>query len=424
MSYKYLEERSWNYRLVTIPIMIFITVFFIWAYYAQIDESVKGTGKVIPSGQTRIVQHLEGGIITQILVNEGDSVKDGQVLFRIKNQYFISEKNENAINLIALKAKLIRINALLDNLKKPSFNKEMLTLIPEIVQNEIEVFNGQKQKYQSELSVLDHQLAQKNAELKELEVRLENLTLEYNLAQENINIQSKMANKKVISREKFLQHLSSKQKIYTQLEETRFRIPVVKKEIEEWEKKNQAKNYGFKVELLEESNKVQVEIKKFEESMQTGIDRDKRMNVISPTNGIINKIYYNTIGGIVKSGDIIAEISPVEEDLMIEAKINASDRAYIHSNQHVSIEITAYDFSKYGLLEGKLISISPDSTTDEQGNNFYTIKVRANDYKFDEQSPILIGMTANVNILTGKRTVLHYILKPIKNIKYNALNEH
>ncbi|MFT7004793.1 MAG: adhesin transport system membrane fusion protein [Sulfurimonas sp.] len=158
--------------------------------------------------------------------------------------------------------------------------------------------------------------------------------------------------------------------------------------------------------------------------MKTYIDRDKRMDVLSPTNGIVNKIYYNTIGGIVKSGDIIAEVSPVEEDLMIEAKINASDRAYIHPRQKVSIEITAYDYSKYGLLDGLLISISPDSTTDEAGNNYYTIKVRANNYRFDEESPILIGMSANINILAGKRTVLYYLLKPIKNIKYNALKEH
>lgn len=148
------------------------------------------------------------------------------------------------------------------------------------------------------------------------------------------------------------------------------------------------------------------------------------MDVLSPTKGIINKIYYNTIGGIVRSGETIAEVSPIDDDLMIEAKINSSDRAYIHPKQDVSIEITAYDYSKYGLLDGKLISISPDSTTDELGNSYYTIKVRANDYNFDENSPILIGMSANVNILTGKRTVLYYLLKPIKSIKYKALKEH
>lgn len=424
MSYRYLEQTTWNYRLVTLPIMAFITIFIIWAYFAQIDESVKGTGKVIPSGQTRLIQHLEGGIITHILVNEGDTVDQGQALFRIENQYFISEKKENAIKLISMKAKLIRINALLDDIKTPLFPENMKSIIPQIVENEIHVFVEKQKQYKSQISVLNDQLEQKMAQLKELQVRLENLSIEHNLALDNIKIQEQMVAKKIISREKFLQHLSVKQKIYTQLEEARFQIPVIQNEINEWGKKIQGKSFEIRSELLEESGDVQVEIKKLEEAIQTDIDRDTRMNLTSPTKGIINKIYYNTIGGIVRSGETIAEVSPVEEDLMIEAKINSSDRAYIHPSQNVSIEITAYDFSRYGLLDGKLISISPDSTTDEQGNSFYTIKVKADNYQFDDQSPILIGMTANINILTGKRTVLQYLIKPIKDIKYNAFKEH
>lgn len=424
MSYIYFENNTWNHRFVTYPIIAFTTVFFIWAYFAQIDESVKGSGKVIPSGQTRLIQHLEGGIISQILINEGDTVEKGQVLFRIENQYFISEKKENNIKLISLQAKLNRINALLENKSMPLFDKNMQNTIPNIIKNEIAVFEEQTKNFKSQISVLKNQLQQKHADLKELEVRLENLSLEYNLTLENMKIQQELVKKKIISREKFLQHLTSKQKIYTQLQEARFKIPIVKKEVEEWEKKIEGKSFEIRTKLLEESNKTQVEIKQLQEAINTYIDRDKRMNVLSPTKGIINKIYYNTIGGIVRSGETIAEVSPIEDDLMIEAQINTSDRAYIHPKQKVSIEITAYDYSKYGLLDGQLISISPDSKTDEQGNNFYTIKVKANNYKFDEDSPILIGMSANVNILTGKRTVLYYLLKPIKNIKYKALKEH
>lgn len=424
MNYMYTQKQSWNYRIVTIPIIAFTTIFFIWSYFAEIDESVKGSGKVIPSGQTRLIQHLEGGIITHIFVNEGDTVQKGDVLFRIENQYFISEKKENSIKLIALRAKSNRIDALLNNLEAPQFDKEMIATIPQIVQNEREVFREQRSKYNSQISVLNSQLHQKHADLKELQVRLENLTLEYNLTLENMKIQEELANKKIISREKFIQHQSAKQKIYTQLEEARFKIPIINREIEEWKKKIEGKSFEIRTELFEESSEIQVEIQKLQEAIKTYIDRDKRMDVLSPTKGIINKLYYNTIGGIVRSGETIAEVSPIDDDLMIEAKINSSDRAYIHPKQDVSIEITAYDYSKYGLLDGKLISISPDSTTDELGNNYYTIKVRADNYRFDENSPILIGMSANVNILTGKRTVLYYLLKPIKNIKYKALKEH
>ncbi len=401
-----------------------MTIFLIWAYFAEIDESVKGTGKVIPSGQTRLLQHLEGGIITDILIAEGDTVTEGKVLFRIQNQQFISSKKENIIKLTAYKAKIARITALLQKRDSITFDKEMIQSIPQIVENETQIFYGQKKKYDSEISVLDEQLSQKKAQLKELEIKLANLSIEYSISLENMKIQDELNKKSAISREKYLQSLASKQRLYTQMEESRYTIPVIKKEIEEWNKKIEGKMFDIRSGLLQESNEVQLEIKKLEEIIETDIDRDVRIGVTSPTKGIVNKINYNTVGGIVKSGDTIAEISPLDDELMIEAKINTSDRAYIHPGQDVSIEITAYDSSKYGLVKGKLIGISPDSSTDEKGNSFYMIKVRADDYKFDEDSPILIGMTANVNILTGKRTILHYLLKPMKDIKQKALNEH
>jgi HlyD family secretion protein/adhesin transport system membrane fusion protein len=424
MSYRYLEEKSWNYRFFVLPIIIFMSVFLVWAYFAVIDESVKGVGKVIPSGQTRLLQHLEGGIITDILVAEGDVVKKGQVLFKIKNQYFISEKKENIIKLMAYQAKLKRISALLQDEKELNFDAQMQEKIPLIVKNEIDIFHSQNSRNESELSILRDQLNQKKAQLKELEIRLDNLSMEYNLSQQNMKIQEELSKKGAISKEKYLQNLSVKQKLYTQLQETRYTIPVLKTEIQEFFNKINSKKLDIRSKLLQENSEVQVEIKKLQEIMQTDFDRDARIGVASSTKGIVNKINYNTIGGIVKSGETIAEISPLDDELMIEAKINTADRAYIYPGQDVSIEITAYESSKYGLVKGKLIGISPDSSTDDKGGNFYTIKVRADNYKFDENSPILIGMTANVNILTGKRTILQYLLKPMKDIKYKALTEH
>lgn len=424
MSYRYLEEKNWNYRFFVLPIIVFMSVFLVWAYFAQIDESVKGVGKVIPSGQTRLLQHLEGGIITDILVAEGDVVKQGQVLFKIKNQYFISEKKENIIKLTAYQAKLKRITALLQDEKEINFDEQMLESIPLIVKNELEIFDSQKRRNESELSILKEQLNQKKAQLKELEIRFDNLSIEYNLSQQNMEIQEELSKKGAISKEKYLQNLSVKQKLYTQLQEIRYTIPVLKTEIQEFFNKINSKKLDIRSKVLQENSDVQIEIKKLQEVMQTDVDRDARIGVSSPTKGIVNRINYNTIGGIVKSGETIAEISPLDDELMIEAKINTADRAYIYPGQDVSIEITAYESSKYGLVKGKLVSISPDSSTDDKGGSFYTIKVRADNYRFDENSPILIGMTANVNILTGKRTILHYLLKPMKDLKYKALTEH
>ena len=424
MSHHYFEEHQWNYYPTVISISLFLIFSFIWACFSEIDESIKGNGKVIPSGQTRLVQHLEGGIITDILVAEGDSVQDGQSLFRIQNQYFISTRKENLIKLSAFEAKLLRLGALLNQKDQVIFKDDMTKDIPLIIENEVQIFESQKKKYDSQIAILQEQLSQKRAQIKETEIKIENLLIEYNLALENMKIQEELNTKGIISREKYLQHLSVKQKLFTQLEEARYRLPIIRQEIEEATKKIDMKMFEIRAELLQAINEAQLEIKKLEETIKADQDRDIRINVISPTKGIVNKIHFNTIGGIVKSGETIAEISPLEDELMIEAKIRASDRAYIYPGQNVSIEITAYDLSKYGLLKGKLVNISPDSTSDERGNSTYTIKIKANDYKFDENSPIIMGMTANVNILIGKRTILYYLIKPLKEISYKALSEH
>ena len=153
------------------------------------------------------------------------------------------------------------------------------------------------------------------------------------------------------------------------------------------------------------------------------MDRDLRKDIISPVNGIVNKLYFNTKNGIIKPGDDIAEITPVEDKLIIEAKIKSSDRAQIWSGQKVSIEITAYDSSKYGFLEGVIVSISPDSTEDKFGNVHYILKIKADTLGFNDKSQILPGMVARINILTGKKTILRYLIKPLKDITQNSLTE-
>lgn len=424
MSYQHLEARRWNHRLVTLPIGVFTTVFFIWAAFAQIDEAVKGHGKVIPLGQTRVLQHFEGGIISEILVTEGETVKEGQILYRIQNHSFASEHRENTIKLMATQAKSDRIRALLEGSITPDFTAETIEKIPQIVRNELQIFDQERNKYTSELLILENQLNQKKARLKELETRLENLTLEYGLSAENMKIQEDLNAKGVISRERYLQHLSSKQRLYTQLEEARYAIPVIRREIEEWGQKIKGKSFEIRSKLLQELNETSLEIKRLQEVIEAQADRDVRTGLASPVKGVVNKLFFYTIGGVVRPGDAVVEISPLEEDLIIEAKIQTSDRAYIYAGQSVSIEITAYEFSRYGHLSGELIGISPDSTVDEKGNSHYTVKIRANTYQFDEYSPILVGMSANVSILTGKRTLLHYLLKPMKDLNYKALKEH
>ena len=424
MNNRLFEEKDWNYYTTVIPIMLFFIIFLSWAAFSQIDETIKGTGKVVPSGQTKVIQNLEGGIVSAILVNEGDNVKKGDTIYNLSNAFFSADSITKEIDLLTFQAILIRLDALIENKTVVDFPEELKQKIPEIVENETKIFYEDLENNQRKIEIARDQFNQKDYKLRETKIRFNNLSIELNLAMENMKILDELLNKKVASRKEYIAELSKKQSIVTQIEETRNSIPILQEELEEARKKIASAESENKSKLLSKYTEVKTEINKLVEKNKANADTEQRKSVISPVNGIINKLYFYTEGGIVKPGDKLAEITPIEDNLTIEAKIKSSDRAFIWEGQDVSIEITAYDFSRYGLLNGKLISISPDSFEDKNGSIYYIAKINADVNSFGEELPILPGMVANVNILTGKKTVLEYILKPLKDIRKNALSEN
>ena len=424
MNNRLFEEKDWNYYTTVIPIMLFFIIFLSWAAFSQIDETIKGTGKVVPSGQTKVIQNLEGGIVSAILVNEGDNVKKGDTIYNLSNAFFSADSITKEIDLLTFQAILIRLDALIENKTVVDFPEELKQKIPEIVENETKIFYEDLENNQRKIEIARDQFNQKDYKLRETKIRFNNLSIELNLAMENMKILDELLNKKVASRKEYIAELSKKQSIVTQIEETRNSIPILQEELEEARKKIASAESENKSKLLSKYTEVKTEINKLVEKNKANADREQRKSVISPVNGIINKLYFYTEGGIVKPGDKLAENTPIEDNLTIEAKIKSSDRAFIWEGQDVSIEITAYDFSRYGLLNGKLISISPDSFEDKNGSIYYIAKINADVNSFGEELPILPGMVANVNILTGKKTVLEYILKPLKDIRKNALSEN
>ncbi|MGE4419440.1 MAG: HlyD family type I secretion periplasmic adaptor subunit [Sulfurimonas sp.] len=416
------QEENWNYRLVIYPMMAFVVIFFVWAAFAEIDEVVKGEGRVIPSGQTKILQHFEGGIITDILISEGDSVKKGDVLYTLKNDYFMADLKSQELEIMALQAKAMRLEALIDS-KNLVFAKEFIQNISGIVESERQTFEEENANHKRQLGIAQDQLKQKVLRLDELNMKLQNLEMEMQLANENMQIQDALLKKNVVSRKNYLVELSKKQTLVTEIQNVRSLIPIVKEEIKESQKKVQSVNSEMLSKNLKQLSEVKLSIRQIQEKYKASLDRDLRKDIVSPVNGVVNKLYFNTVEGIIKPGDNIAEITPVEDKLVIEAKIKSSDRAQIWNNQKVSIEITAYDFSKYGLLEGRVVSISPDSTEDKLGNRYYMLRVKADTLGFDEDSQILPGMVANINIITGKKSVLRYLIKPLKDIAQNSFKE-
>ena len=423
LSNRLFEETKWNYYVSVVPIMLFFIAFISWASFSEIDEVVRGAGKVVPSGQTKILQNLEGGIISSINVQEGEKVKKGQTIYTLSNEFFKADLRSKEIDLLAYQASAIRLKASIGEKDDVTFPDELKEKIPEIINNERRIFFEDFSNRITKIEIAKDQLNQKKYKLIEAQTKFDNLSLELNLAQANMKILESLYKKKVVSKKEYIAELSKKQNIVTKLSATRDSIPIIQEEIQETRNKIETVKSDIRTKHLQKYSSLQAEIKKLIEKNKANTDRETRKDVISPVWGIVNKLYFYTVGGIVKPGDKMAEITPLEDALTIEARVNSSDRALIWEGQEVSVEITAYDFSKYGLLKGRLISISPDSFEDRSGSIFYIVKIKVTSNEFAPDLPILPGMVANVNILTGKKTILQYIIKPLKDISKNALSE-
>ena len=411
-------EKSWNYKVVVYPIVIFFSFLLYYISTTTVDEMVVGKGEVVPSSNTKIIQHLEGGIVEKIFVHEGDKVKKNQALYQLKNSYYISDIKQKKIEIDKLTREKKRLQAQIAFKNSLSYDDNN-----PLNQNEIDIFNSQMKYYQEQKSIFQDDLDRLRLEKRQKENKISNLRVELKIANENLSILSKLLKGGAASKKQYLAELSKKQSLITQIDNLKSEIPITKNKIIGAMTKISSFKSKMKTKWLEKLSEVNVKLASLKENEVASADREKRQLIKSPVDGIVKKLHFNTIGGIVKSGDKIAEITPIDDSLVIEAKIKTNDRGSLLVGQDVSIEITAYSYSKYGFLKGKLIYISPDTFKNEKGTSYYSVKIKADKYKVAKGKEILPGMVAVIHIKTGKKTILRYILKPLKDIRKNALIE-
>ena len=420
-----LEKNPKHSRLLLWIIFIFITGFIIWANFATIDEITRGEGKVIPSSHVKKIQSFEGGILEEFYVKEGDIVKKGDKLLKIRDIGFLSKYKESEVSINALKAKAQRLYAEANGKDfKPS--EELLKEIPDLLKHEKSLFESNKLEIKTKESIIEDQIKQKKNELNEAYAKLNKLKRSYSLIRNEIAINKPLVKKGIVSKIEFLKLQRQANDIKGDLNALEFSIPKIKSKIEELKKKKKNIHLEFQNKAKEQYNEVIAKISALEESKNAIEDKVKRTLIRSPVNGIIKTIYINTIGGVIKPGMDIMEIVPNEDSLLIEAKIKPSDIAFIYPKAKAKVKFTAYDFSIYGGLEGKVVSISADTITDEKGKSYYIVRIKTDkNYLGTKEKPLKIipGMVAKVEIITGKKSILDYILKPILKAKEKALTE-
>ncbi|EJF4090682.1 HlyD family type I secretion periplasmic adaptor subunit [Vibrio parahaemolyticus] len=431
-------------RLMLWVMVLFFVAAIGWASWAQIDQVTVGQGKVIPSSQIQVVQNLEGGLVKEILVKEGQLVKKGQQLLLIDDTRFRSDYREREQQVANLTASVLQLSASINSVavnrdfniqdweKSVVLDYGKLTFPPVLEETQPQLTQRQKAEYRedldnlrNQLSVIDQQVEQKQQDLVEIEARVRNLRQSYQYAKKELDITQPLADEGVVPRIELLKLQRQVNDTRREMTSSELKIPVIKSAIKESMLNRIDVALKFRSEQQEKLNNAQDQLSALVESAVGLEDRVNRTVVVSPVTGKIKTLNVNTVGGVIQPGMDIVEIVPTEDTLLVEAKIAPKDIAFLRPNLNAIVKFTAYDFTKYGGLVGELEHISADTTQDEGGNSFYIVRVRTEKTSFgqDADLPIIPGMTASVDIITGKRTVLEYLLKPILSAKTNALKE-
>ncbi len=405
--------------------LVAVGIFFLWAYFAQIDEIARGDGDIVPSGENQMIQNLEGGIVEEILVKEGESVEKNQLLVKINNEKSKSSLSTNEIKADALEAMIVRLRAESSGseFKVP---QEMQERIPQFIENEKSLYYTNKEQFNSKLSGLKEQLSQRKHELSEARSTRDSMENSLRMIKQEVEMTEPMVAKGVRSRIDFLKLQREANEVQERYDSARLSIPRLQSAIKEVQNNIDEATLLFQSDAKLKLNEAISELKGYRANSTALEDQVTRTLVRAPMKGIVQKLFVHTVGGVVQPGADILEIVPTDSTLLVEVKIKPSDIAFIYFGQKAIVKFSAYDFAIYGGLEGEVVLISADTIKDDKDNVFYTVRIKTDKNYLERNGKklkIIPGMTVSADIITGRKSVLDYILKPILKTKQYTFTE-
>lgn len=409
-------------RALLYAVLLAIVALLAWAYLAEIDEVTKGAGRVIPSSQTKIVQSYDGGVVADIEIAEGQLVEAGQLLMRIDPTRYASSFREGVARSLALTAKAERLRALTsDQPFVPS--RQVLDESPELAAHERELYETSKQELEEQQAIARDQLTQRREELREIEARHASATRTLNLASRELNLTRPLLNSGAVSEVEVLRLERDVSNAQGERNQAEAQVARLQAGVEEAQGKVREVALEMQNRWRNELSETLGQLAALEESNIGLQDKVSMAEIRSPVAGTVQRLHINTLGGVVQPGQEVVEIVPSNDQLLVEARIAPQDIAFLRPGQEATIKLTAYDYSIYGGLAAELDRISADTITDDDGNTFYLVRVRTQEGEVDSALAIIPGMTAQVDIMTGKRTVMQFLLKPVLRAWNNSLGE-
>jgi adhesin transport system membrane fusion protein len=411
-------------RLLWLIILISFS-FICWTAYAEVDELVRGVGKVIPSKQLQLVQNLEGGILSELLVEEGEEVEAGQVLLKLDDKQLASRfrEREQVVRVLQARSERLRAEAQGGEL---SFSESLVRDDQALVREQQALFTQRLEQLRASKVIISQQIQQKHQLLDQLQGQLRQSRAQELLVKKELAILEPLFEQGVVSEVELIRSEKSVLEAKGRASDIELKLPQIESSIKELTNRRAQLELDFRSESRLELNDVLAELAQMSQGHDVLEDRVDRTQVRSPVNGIVKELMVTTLGGVIQPGMDLVSVVPMEDALLIETKVRPADIARLYPGQKAMVKFTAYDFTVYGGLEAELVHISADSSTNEQGDSFYLVRVktRDNNLKFgDKLLPVIPGMIAQVDILTGKKTLLTYLLKPILKARQVALTE-
>ncbi|MDD9901770.1 MAG: HlyD family type I secretion periplasmic adaptor subunit [Alphaproteobacteria bacterium] len=398
---------------------------FIWAATFEVEERVRGSGQVMPSSDMQVVQSLEGGILTEILVNDGDPVKKDQILLRIDDIQFASEGRGIEAQMAGLSAKQARLKAEVagtDFIPPASLGEKY----KDIIEGEKKLYASRQNELETALDIIASEVREVEANISEVKASIAKFSKSRSLLKEELAITSRLVAQKAVPEIDKLRLERELNEVSGNLQTAVKSRDSLQARLSAARKKKEEKEASFKSQALGELNEVESRIASIRESLKSVEDKVRRAELKSPVDGIVHKLYVKTVGGVIQHAQKLVEIVPVADDLMVRARISPADVAFLKPDQKVRVSITAYDPQIYGTLEGRLERIGAGTVDDGQGNVFFEIDVRTLKNHLGDKSaplPITSGMVAEAEVVVAKRTILTYLMKPVLRVRDRAFTE-
>ena len=420
------DEMPLHRHMLLVIIFAFFVVFVVWASFAKLNETARGEGQIIPAGEVQVIQNLEGGIVDEFFVREGESVKKDQPIMRLRDVGANSDFGSNQARYLGLLAAITRLQAEVEGKPTVEFPPEVIKGAPKSVTEELASFRANQDKLRGQTRVLEEQLVQRRQEVSELTTRSADLAAVIKLSRQEKSMIEPLVARGSAPQIELVQLERGIREKQTELNGVYEAIPRANGAIAEAQARIAEMKTTTVAQAQADLATKMAEMSTVKETLGALEDRKDRTEIKSPVNGTIKDFKINTVGGVVKPGDPIVEIVPMDDNLLVEAKIKPSDIARLRPDMPAMVKITAYDFTIYGGLQGKVVDISADTIKNEKGESFYRVKVRTDENSLKRKGeilPIMPGMVATVDILTGHKTVMEYLMKPFVKTMQNSMNE-